>query len=116
MQDWKCCVTRSYDSRSDSGHSRSHHGNRRRFTIAHEYYHYLYRRSLDHLVCLTDLQHKRPCEREANRVAACFFMPESAVRRMMHQCDLETAARMMISVEALQWRLRELGIVEGMIA
>ena len=95
----------------------NHHSNRQRFTMAHEYYHYLYHRSLDHLICLTDLQDKRQCEREANRFAACLLMPEDIVRRMLCRYDLETTAeRMMVSVEALQWRLRELGILEGMIA
>ncbi len=95
----------------------NHHSNRQRFTMAHEYYHYLYHRSLDHSVCLVDLQDKRRCEREANRFAACFLMPESTVSILLSRYDLETAAeRMMVSVEALQWRLRELGILEGMIA
>ncbi|MEW6227482.1 MAG: ImmA/IrrE family metallo-endopeptidase [Bacillota bacterium] len=96
----------------------NHHRNRQRFTMAHEYYHYLYHRSLNRLVCFTDLQDERQCEREANRFAACFLMPESTVRSVLYRYDLvETAAeRMMVSVEALQWRLKELGLLEGMIA
>ena len=85
--------------------------------MAHEYYHYLYHRSLNQVACLADFRDKRKYEREANRFAASLLMPESTTWNVLRQCDLETAAeRMMVSVEALEWRIRELGILEGMIA
>jgi len=85
--------------------------------MAHEYYHYLYHKSLDKLMCMTNLDDTRTCEREANRFAASLLMPGHVVRDLLHQYDSETVAeRIMVSAEALQWRLKELGIVEGMPA
>jgi len=95
----------------------AHHINRQRFTMAHEYYHYLYHKSLDKLMCMTNVDDTRPYEREANRFAAALLMPEHVVRGLLQQRDPETVAeRMMVSVEALQWRMKELDIVEGLIA
>lgn len=89
----------------------AHHINRQRFTMAHEYYHYLYHRSLDKLMCMTNLDDTRRYEREANQFAAALLMPEHIVRGLLHRYDFETVAeRMMVSAEALQWRLRELAI------
>lgn len=95
----------------------NHHINRQRFTMAHEYYHYLYHKSLNNLMCMTNLEDTCRHEREANRFAAALLMPEETVRIAVRRCDLENAAEtMMVSAEALRWRLRELGIMEGMTA
>lgn len=91
--------------------------NRQRFTVGHQYYHYLHHKSLDELMCMIRLDDTRTYEREANRFAACLLMPEHVVRGLLHQYDSEIVAeRMMVSTEALQWRLRELGLVESAMA
>lgn len=85
--------------------------------MAHECYHYLYHRSINESACAASFEDEREYEREANKFAACLVMPEDTVRRVLCRYDLETAAeRMMVSVEALQWKIRELRIMEGMIA
>lgn len=95
----------------------AHHINRQRFTMAHEYYHYLYHKSLDKLMCMTHLDDTRAYEREANRFAAALLMPELIVRNLFHLHALEAVAeKLMVSEEALQWRLRELGMPKGRIA
>lgn len=94
----------------------AHHINRQRFTMAHEYYHYLYHKSLDKLMCMTNLYDTRKYEREANRFAACLLMPEYIVRGLLCLYDLETAAeRLMVSEEALQWRIMELATARSAI-
>lgn len=91
----------------------AHHINRQRFTMAHEYHHYLYHKSLDKLMCMTHLDDTRTYEREANKFAAALLMPEYTVRALLHRHDLETVAdRMMVSAEALQWRIKELAVLE----
>ncbi|MGE5571657.1 MAG: ImmA/IrrE family metallo-endopeptidase [Bacteroidota bacterium] len=77
----------------------------------------MHHKSLDKLMCMTHLDDTSTYEREANRFAAALLMPEDAVRGLLHWYDPHTVAeRMMVSVEALQWRLKELGLSEGMIA
>lgn len=95
----------------------AHQRTRQRFTMAHEFYHYLYHRSLKRLMCMTDLADTSRREREANRFAACLLMPEASVRIVLSRSGFAgTAARLMVSPEALQWRLRELGLQAGMMA
>lgn len=63
------------------------------------------------------LDDTRAYEREANRFAAALLMPELIVRNLFHLHDLEAVAeKLMVSEEALQWRLRELGMPKGRIA
>lgn len=67
-------------------------------------------------MCMTSLADTSTYEREANRSAVALLMPEDTVRAMLGACDVETAAeRMIVSVGALLWRLRELGIPEDMM-
>lgn len=95
----------------------AHHINRQRFTMAHEYYHYLYHKSLDKLMCMTNLYDTGMYEREANRFAGALLMPEDTVHGLLRRYSFETiAAKMMVSMEALQWRLRELRVSERRIA
>lgn len=95
----------------------AHYTNRQRFTMAHEFYHYLYHQSLSNLMCMTNLTDTSRYEHEASRFAAALLMPEETVRTVVRRCDLESAAEtIMVSTEALRRRLRELGIMEGMIA
>lgn len=88
----------------------AHHRNRQRFTMAHEYYHYLYHQSLTKLMCMTSLSDSSRYEREANRFAAALLMPEETVRRLLSRYRAGTvASKLMVSEEALQWRMRALG-------
>ncbi|MGE5586276.1 MAG: ImmA/IrrE family metallo-endopeptidase [Bacillota bacterium] len=81
------------------------------------YYHYLYHKSLDKLMGMAHLDDTRAYEREANRFAACLLMPEHIVCGLLHRYVFEAVAeRVIVSMEALQWRVRELGIMEGTIA
>ncbi len=90
----------------------AHHRNRQRFTMAHEYYHYLYHESLDRVMCMTSLEDANMYEREANVFAAALLMPETTVRRLLSRCSARLIAdRLMVSEEALQWRMRALGCV-----
>lgn len=85
--------------------------------MAHECYHYLHHQSLNRLMCMTDVADTSRHKREANRFAACLLMPEGTVRSALGRYRLsEAGGRMMVSPEALQWRLKELGISEGTTA
>lgn len=66
---------------------------------------------------MAHLDDTRAYEREANRFAACLLMPEHIVCGLLHRYVFEAVAeRVIVSMEALQWRVRELGIMEGTIA
>lgn len=94
--------------------------NRRRFTIAHEIGHYvLHPSSLLHYD-RPDVVHFRaknilgPEEREANYFAAELFMPEELLRKCIVvgiDSGPELAERFKVSVEAMGYRLANLGFI-----
>ena len=93
------------------------HPRRRRFTIAHELGHHF----LNHGPAMRDSpenlagQSQDPKEIEANNFAACLLMPESVVRRLIQTGEVrsitELANRFDVSEIAMQYRLRNLGII-----
>lgn len=92
--------------------------NRRRFTCAHELGHYV-RRSEDlEEYSTVDLRSGLSTEGTnedeiyANEFAASLLMPEREVARMVEEgaSDLEMTLRFLVSREAIQFRLKNLGI------
>lgn len=95
--------------------------NRRRFTCAHEIGHFVRRSEEADEYSTIDLRNglsetgKDPEEIYANEFAACLLMPEDDVR-IMHATglsDLEMAIRFRVSREAMQYRLKNLGLMES---
>jgi Zn-dependent peptidase ImmA (M78 family) len=92
--------------------------NRKRFTCAHELGHYRRRSGEESHYTTVDLRSKLstagtdPEEIYANEFAACLLMPEDEVRRMDKDGldDFDMAVRFGVSREALQFRLKNLGL------
>lgn len=92
--------------------------NRRRFTCAHEIGHYVRRSEGAAEYTTVDLRSglsSQGVDEEeiyANKFAACLLMPEGEVRRMHAEgmVDWEMAIRFAVSREAIQFRLRDLGL------
>jgi Zn-dependent peptidase ImmA (M78 family) len=115
------------------GANKSHHPNRRRFTIAHELGHYLlHKGQLVHLdenrVAFTvnlrnseSAKGEDPEEREANLFAAELLMPAKFLKRDLYGQDLDLlegndalvglADKYKVSVQALTFRLANLGYI-----
>jgi Zn-dependent peptidase ImmA (M78 family) len=94
--------------------------NRRRFTCAHEIGHFVRRSEEADEYTTIDLRNglsetgKDPDEIYANEFAACLLMPEDDVRASHASGldDLEMAIRFRVSREAMQYRLKNLGLME----
>jgi Zn-dependent peptidase ImmA (M78 family) len=92
--------------------------NRRRFTCAHEIGHYVRRSEDADEYTTVDLRSGLSSEGidedeiYANKFAACLLMPEGEVRRMHSEgmVDWEMAIRFAVSREAIQFRLKDLGL------
>lgn len=95
--------------------------NRRRFTCAHELGHFVRRSEEEDEYATVDLRNslsatgEDPEEIYANEFAACLLMPESEVRalRSIEMSDLEMAIRFQVSREAMQFRLKNLGLMSS---
>jgi Zn-dependent peptidase ImmA (M78 family) len=92
--------------------------NRQRFTCAHELGHYVRRSAESNKYARVDLRDDRsstgedPEEIYANEFAACLLMPEDEVRACAGKGldDLEMALQFRVSREAMQFRLKNLGL------
>ena len=92
--------------------------NRQRFTCAHELGHYVRRSAESNDFARVDLRDDRSSTGEdieevyANEFAACLLMPEPEVRAFadLGLDDLEMALRFRVSREAMQFRLKNLGL------
>jgi Zn-dependent peptidase ImmA (M78 family) len=95
--------------------------NRQRFTCAHELGHYVRRSAESNEYARVDLRDDRsstgedPEEIYANEFAACLLMPESEVRAFadLGLDDLEMALKFRVSREAMQFRMKNLGLAVG---
>jgi len=93
--------------------------NRRRFTCAHELGHFVRRSEEADEYTRVDLRNslsatgEEPEEVYANEFAACLLMPEKEVRQLVQSgmSDLEMAIRFKVSREAMQFRLKNLGLM-----
>lgn len=97
-------------SSADSSH-------RKRFSCAHEIGHFLRRSDTPEEYRYIDFRRSRSRgddleEVYANAFAACLLMPEGAVRRLHGDdpSDVTLAVRFGVSREAMQYRLRDLGL------
>ena len=94
--------------------------NRKRFTCAHELGHYVSRAG-DESIEYVDLRDDmfsgagtKPEEVFANQFAACLLMPESNVRDLYRPTEPVwlLAKQFGVSAEAMQWRLKNLGLIK----
>jgi Zn-dependent peptidase ImmA (M78 family) len=93
--------------------------NRKRFTCAHELGHWVQRSDEAEEYATIDLRSglsamgDDPDEIFANEFAACLLMPEDTVRvlHMQGLNDIEMAIQFKVSREAMQFRLRNLGLM-----
>lgn len=120
------------DDRAVIGVNSAHHPNRRRFTIAHEFGHYLLHRHIakvffdESLVFFRDKEAsegKKLQEIEANTFAAELLMPESVLRERIIEQPLDAfdesddsalrqlATEFEVSPQALTIRLTRLGLI-----
>ena len=100
-----------------------HPRERRRWTLAHEYGHFLTTRYQSEIAILGAYERKPASERLADAFAGCFLMPESGLRRRFNELSRSgggslTAAdvcRMahhyFVSVEAMMRRLEQMGVL-----
>ncbi len=95
--------------------------NRRRFTCAHELGHFVRRAEETDEYATVDLRNslsaagEDPDEIYANEFAASLLMPKSEVRALhaLEMSDLEMAIRFKVSREAMQFRLKNLGLMSA---
>lgn len=120
------------DNQAVIGVNSTHHPNRQRFTIAHEFGHYLLHRNLasvffdESLVFFRDKEAStgnKYQEIEANTFAAELLMPESVLKERIIEQPLDAfdesdesavrklAAEFKVSVQALTIRLTKLGFI-----
>jgi Zn-dependent peptidase ImmA (M78 family) len=93
--------------------------NRRRFTCAHELGHYVQRSDEAQEYTTVDLRSGLSAEGihddeiYANEFAACLLMPANEVKRLLKEglADWEMAIRFQVSREAMQFRLKNLNLV-----
>jgi Zn-dependent peptidase ImmA (M78 family) len=92
--------------------------NRKRFTCAHELGHYVRRSEESEEYATIDLRNQSSASGEdhgeiyANEFAACLLMPEEEVKALLElgMDDLEMALRFKVSRQAMQFRLKNLGL------
>jgi Zn-dependent peptidase ImmA (M78 family)/DNA-binding XRE family transcriptional regulator len=103
--------------------NRKHPPDRQRFTMAHEYGHFLTSRHKPGLDYASDQGRKPPHERFADAYAAGFLMPETSIRRNFMEIAASTgdfqvadlcrlSNRYAVSVPAMALRLEQLGLIE----
>lgn len=94
---------------------------RRRFTCAHELGHWVRRSDEADEYTTIDLRNPLSAtglsdeEVFANEFAACLLMPEPTVRRLQKEglSDIEMSLQFKVSREAMQFRLRNLGLLRA---
>jgi Zn-dependent peptidase ImmA (M78 family)/transcriptional regulator with XRE-family HTH domain len=103
--------------------NRKHPAERRRYTLAHEYGHFLCDRHKPGIDYLSEAGRKPRNERFADAFATSFLMPESGIRRQVTEVaaasgDFQVAdlCRLsdyyFVSVQAMTLRLEDLGLIE----
>jgi Zn-dependent peptidase ImmA (M78 family) len=105
------------DSRFEIGVNCKHHKNRQRFSMAHEYGHYLLHREKIHEMPVGEqILHRNgdrnSVERQANNFAADLLMPDDLVRKSVRASEgsLKKMADILgVSKESLKYRLAALG-------
>lgn len=112
------------------GVNSAHHRHRQRFTVAHELGHMLMHRDeigevhVDHRFAFflrdeSSSTGEKPLERAANRFAAEILMPADFLRRDVREADIADegalkviARRYGVSVQAMTYRLANLGVID----
>ncbi len=96
---------------------------RRRWTLAHEYGHFLTARYQSEVAILGAYDRQPAAERLADAFAGCFLMPETGLRRRFNELARTGEGRLtaadvcrqahhyMVSVEAMMLRLEQLGVL-----
>lgn len=110
-------IKRIADNRFEIAVNSKHHPNRRRFSMAHEYAHYLlHRGKIDSMPEGERILHRNgdrnSIEYQANTFAAELLMPEDLVRRafrLSHGNLTKMALELGVSKESLKYRLSGLG-------
>ncbi|MCT8162099.1 ImmA/IrrE family metallo-endopeptidase [Pseudoruegeria sp. SHC-113] len=110
-------IKRLADDRFEIAVNSKHHPNRQRFSMAHEYAHYLlHRGKIDSMPEGERILHrngdKNSIEYQANTFAAELLMPEVLVRRafrVSHGNLTKMALELGVSKESLKYRLSNLG-------
>ena len=103
--------------------NRKHPPKRRRYTLAHEYGHFLCDRHKPGIDYLSEAGRKPRNERFADGLAMSFLMPESGIRRQVTEVtaasgDFQVAdlcrlsSYYFVSVQAMTLRLEDLGLIE----
>ena len=100
-----------------------HPGERRRWSLAHEYAHFLTSRYRSEVFLLGSHRRVPATERFADTFARCFLMPESGLRRRFNELVRASGGNVtaadvcrvahyyFVSVEAMMLRLEELGVL-----
>lgn len=110
-------IKRIADNRFEIAVNSNHHPNRQRFSMAHEYAHYLLHRSkIDSMPEGERILHrngdKNSIEYQANSFAAELLMPEELVRgafRVSNGNLTQMALELRVSKDSLKYRLGDLG-------
>lgn len=110
-------IKRIADNRFEIAVNSKHHPNRQRFSMAHEYAHYLlHRGKIDSMPEGERILHRNgdrsSIEYQANTFAAELIMPEVLVHRafsVSHGNLTKMASELGVSKESLKYRLRDLG-------
>tara|TARA_R100000789_G_scaffold100384_2_gene110302 strand:+ start:1587 stop:2150 length:564 start_codon:yes stop_codon:yes gene_type:complete len=105
------------DSRFEIGVNEKHHINRQRFSMAHEYGHYLlHREKIQEMPVGEQILHRNGArnrtEYQANVFAAELLMPENLVKKSFRNCGgnlKQMADYLRVSKESLKYRLEALG-------
>lgn len=96
---------------------------RRRWTLAHEYGHFLTSRYHSEVAILGAYERRPVAERLADAFAGCFLMPETGLRRRFNEASRSGDGRLtaadvcrlahlyVVSVEAMMLRLEQLGLL-----
>lgn len=114
-------IKRIADDRFEIAVNSKHHPNRQRFSMAHEYAHYLlHRGKIDLMTEGERILHRNgdrnSIEYQANTFAAELLMPEDLVRRAFRFSEgnlSKMALQLRVSKESLTHRLRDLGYRVG---
>lgn len=96
------------------GVNSNHHSARKRFTVAHELYHFLAESCEEQIATmLSTSEGIEQNERNANRFAATLLMPQKPVQSLYEKgmCLRHMAETFEVSEQAMLVRLRDLGIV-----
>ena len=100
-----------------------HPRERRRWTLAHEFGHFLTTRYQSEIAILGAYERRPATERLADAFAGCFLMPESGLRRRVNELSrsgggsltagdvCRMAHHYLVSVEAMMRRLEQMGVL-----